>query len=109
MIYSSTDLLHLYIKVFWVGLGGLLIIICVPAMAPSHNSAKWVFTEFINRTGYDSNGLAFFLGMVYTKKRLQYTDNINVFLNNVYSLMQVGPLLAMNVVRKLLKAQKTLL
>lgn len=33
-------------------------------MAPSHQSAKWVFTEFINNTGYESSGIVFLLGML---------------------------------------------
>jgi amino acid transporter len=33
-------------------------------MAPSHKSAKWVFTEFANNTGYNNNGLVFFLGLL---------------------------------------------
>jgi hypothetical protein len=33
-------------------------------MAPSHQSAKWVFTEFINNTGYANSGLVFLLGML---------------------------------------------
>jgi hypothetical protein len=42
------------------------MIITVPAMAPTHNSAEWVFTAFTNNTGYSNNGLAFFIGMVST-------------------------------------------
>jgi amino acid transporter len=33
-------------------------------MAPSHKSAKWVFTEFANNTGYSNSGLVFFLGLL---------------------------------------------
>ena len=33
-------------------------------MAPSHNTAKWVFTEFTNDTGYENLALVFFVGMV---------------------------------------------
>ncbi|KAI9359504.1 amino acid/polyamine transporter I [Pilaira anomala] len=50
--------------VFWVGIGTIIIICVVPAMAPTHNSAKWVFTEFINNTGYENSGLVFFIGML---------------------------------------------
>ncbi|KAI8975131.1 amino acid/polyamine transporter I [Mycotypha africana] len=48
----------------WVGIGTILIIVAVPAMAPTHQSAKWVFTEFINRTGYTNKGMAFLLGLL---------------------------------------------
>lgn len=33
-------------------------------MAPSHHDAKWVFTEFINDTGYSNPGLVFLLGLL---------------------------------------------
>ncbi|CAO3626288.1 unnamed protein product [Mucor hiemalis] len=49
--------------VFWVGIGTIVILCTVPAMAPSHNTAKWVFTEFTNNTGYQSVALVFFVGM----------------------------------------------
>jgi hypothetical protein len=44
---------------------GTIVFICtIPAVAPTHNTAKWVFTEFINNTGYSSNAMVFFVGMV---------------------------------------------
>lgn len=33
-------------------------------MAPTHQTAEWVFTEFTNNTGYTNNGIVFFIGMV---------------------------------------------
>ncbi|RCH87084.1 hypothetical protein CU098_007147 [Rhizopus stolonifer] len=50
--------------VFWIGIGSIIVICTVPAMAPSHKSASWVFTEFTNTTGYKNNGLAFLLGLL---------------------------------------------
>ncbi|KAI8645218.1 amino acid/polyamine transporter I [Parasitella parasitica] len=50
--------------VVWVMIGTLIVVIAVPAMAPTHNSPKWVFTEFINSTGYESNGLVFLIGLL---------------------------------------------
>ncbi|KAG2222496.1 hypothetical protein INT45_012810 [Circinella minor] len=50
--------------VFWVLIGSTIIIITMPAMAPTHHSATWVFTEFQNSTGYQNSGLAFFLGLL---------------------------------------------
>ncbi|GAA5813672.1 hypothetical protein MFLAVUS_007158 [Mucor flavus] len=50
--------------VFWVGIGTIIIVCTVPAMAPNLNSAKWVFTEFTNNTGYESVGIVFFVGML---------------------------------------------
>ncbi|KAL9538983.1 hypothetical protein MBANPS3_010541 [Mucor bainieri] len=50
--------------VFWTLIGTLIIVCCVPAMAPTHRSAKWVFLEFLNKTGYDNKGMAFLLGLL---------------------------------------------
>ena len=41
-----------------------IIVIGMPVMAPTHPSAKWVFTEFQNTTGYDNGGLVFFFGLL---------------------------------------------
>ncbi|KAI9274666.1 amino acid/polyamine transporter I [Phascolomyces articulosus] len=50
--------------VFWVLIGSTVIIVAMPALAPNHPSAEWVFTEFQNSTGYKNSGLAFFLGLL---------------------------------------------
>lgn len=42
------------------------IIIAVPTSAPTRNTAKYVFTTFINNTGWKENGMAFILGLVNT-------------------------------------------
>ncbi|KAL0136783.1 amino acid/polyamine transporter I [Mucor lusitanicus] len=49
---------------FWVLIGTLIVVITVPAMAPTHNTAKWVFTNFVNKTGYESDGLVFLIGLL---------------------------------------------
>ncbi|GAA5805476.1 hypothetical protein HPULCUR_010992 [Helicostylum pulchrum] len=49
---------------FWVGVGTIAVLCTVPAMAPKLNSAKWVFTEFTNNTGYESVVMVFFVGML---------------------------------------------
>lgn len=41
-----------------------VIIIVVPAKAPTHESAKFVFTTFINNTGWKSDGIAFIVGLI---------------------------------------------
>lgn len=63
-MYILFEKLNLLCLVGWVLLGTLIIIIAVPVMAPTHNSATWVFTEFTNNTGYSNKGLVFFVGMV---------------------------------------------
>ncbi|CAO3671769.1 unnamed protein product [Umbelopsis vinacea] len=44
--------------------GTIIIVVAMPAMAPSHQPAKWVFTEFINNTGYDNVGMVFLVGLL---------------------------------------------
>jgi choline transport protein len=43
-----------------------VIIIVVPAKAPSHETAKFVFANFVNNTGWKSNGIAFIVGLINT-------------------------------------------
>ncbi|KAG0763628.1 hypothetical protein G6F16_003773 [Rhizopus arrhizus] len=50
--------------VFWVGIGSIIIICTIPAMAPTHKSASWVFTQFTNNTGYENQALVFLLGLL---------------------------------------------
>ncbi|CAM0142046.1 unnamed protein product [Umbelopsis sp. WA50703] len=50
--------------VLWALIGTAIIVIAMPVMAPTHQSAKWVFTEFINNTGYENVGNVFLLGML---------------------------------------------
>ncbi|KAH8554093.1 amino acid/polyamine transporter I [Umbelopsis sp. PMI_123] len=60
---KATGIINKFI-VGWALIGTIIIVIAMPAMAPSHQSAKWVFTEFINNTGYANSGLVFLLGML---------------------------------------------
>ncbi|KAI7868527.1 amino acid/polyamine transporter I [Spinellus fusiger] len=56
-----------YLNIFmmvWVALGTLVVVITLPAMAPTRTSGEWAFTKFINRTGYDNDGVAFLLGLL---------------------------------------------
>ncbi|KAE8317948.1 amino acid/polyamine transporter I [Aspergillus transmontanensis] len=41
-----------------------VILITVPATAPSHANAKFVFANFVNSTGWPSDGLAFLVGLI---------------------------------------------
>lgn len=42
----------------------VIILITVPATAPSHATAKFVFAEFVNSTGWRSDGIAFLIGLI---------------------------------------------
>jgi amino acid transporter len=56
--------LYFFSIVFWLFCGTFVFTISIPVLAPTHQSAKWVFTDFNNATGYSSNGLVFFLGLL---------------------------------------------
>lgn len=43
-----------------------VIMIVVPAKAPTHQEAKFVFANFVNNTGWASNGIAFIVGLINT-------------------------------------------
>ncbi|KAF2257408.1 choline transport protein-like protein [Trematosphaeria pertusa] len=43
-----------------------VILITVPAVAPTHQHAKFVFATFINNTGWEQGGIAFIVGLVNT-------------------------------------------
>lgn len=40
--------------------------VTVPAVAPTHQHAKFVFATFINNTGWEQGGIAFIVGLVNT-------------------------------------------
>ncbi|KAI4169584.1 MAG: hypothetical protein LQ343_005604 [Gyalolechia ehrenbergii] len=43
-----------------------VILIAVPAKAPTHQHAKFVFANFANETGWSQNGIAFIVGLINT-------------------------------------------
>lgn len=43
-----------------------VILITIPAKAPTHQHAKFVFATFINNTGWSEGGIAFIVGLVNT-------------------------------------------
>ncbi|KAH0559776.1 hypothetical protein GP486_003708, partial [Trichoglossum hirsutum] len=43
-----------------------IILIVVPAKAPTHQNAKFVFANFVNNTGWAQNGIAFIVGLINT-------------------------------------------
>jgi choline transport protein len=44
----------------------VVILIAVPAAAPTHQNAEFVFATFINSSGWPSGGIAFIVGLVNT-------------------------------------------
>ncbi|KAI9806136.1 MAG: hypothetical protein M1833_004543 [Piccolia ochrophora] len=43
-----------------------VILVAVPASAPQHQSATFVFATFFNQTGWNQNGMAFIVGLINT-------------------------------------------
>lgn len=43
-----------------------VILVTVPAKAPTHQDAKFVFATFLNLTGWSQNGIAFIVGLINT-------------------------------------------
>ncbi|CAH0020386.1 unnamed protein product, partial [Clonostachys rhizophaga] len=42
----------------------LVIILVVPIKAPTHQSASFVFTKFVNHTGWSNDGIAYIVGLI---------------------------------------------
>lgn len=42
----------------------LVILITVPSVATTHQTAQFVFATFVNNTGWSSNGIAFIVGLI---------------------------------------------
>ncbi|KAH7116840.1 choline transport protein [Dendryphion nanum] len=58
---------HVAKATLWISLlSWLVIMITVPAVAPTHQHAKFVFATFINNTGWSQGGIAFIVGLVNT-------------------------------------------
>ncbi|KAL8924220.1 MAG: hypothetical protein Q9208_004184 [Pyrenodesmia sp. 3 TL-2023] len=43
-----------------------VILVVVPAKAPTHQNARFVFAHFVNGTGWSQNGIAFIVGLINT-------------------------------------------
>lgn len=43
-----------------------VILVVVPAKAPTHQQARFVFANFVNNTGWKQNGIAFIVGLINT-------------------------------------------
>ncbi|KAK6812577.1 hypothetical protein RU639_011669 [Aspergillus parasiticus] len=63
-MYSRT-LPHVTQGTLWISIISFaIILITVPAKSPSHQPSTFVFTEFINETGWSSDGIAFLVGLI---------------------------------------------
>ena len=63
--FHSKTLPALTLFTLWTSIiSFLVIIVAVPSKAPSQESAGFVFTTFVNNTGWKSNGMAFIVGLI---------------------------------------------
>ncbi|KAJ3094450.1 hypothetical protein HK100_006135 [Physocladia obscura] len=54
----------MFVSTIWQVVTPFLIIICVLAMAPTHQTASYVFTDYENNTGIDSNAWVVLVGLL---------------------------------------------
>lgn len=70
--------LVIYLQLAW-----FITMVTVAASAPVHNDSKFVFRTWINNTGWDSNVLCFFTGLVNPLYSLGGLDGITVCACNI--------------------------
>ena len=58
------------ISLYTTLLSFVIILIVVPAKAPTHQDVKFVFQTFMNNTGWSQNGIAFIVGLIVSKSIL---------------------------------------
>ncbi len=75
-----------------------VILITVPAKAPTHESAKFVFATFINSTGWRQSGIAFIVGLINTNWAFACLDTATHMAEEVPKPETVVPLAIMGTV-----------
>lgn len=54
------------VSIFTSLISFFVTLVTVPAKAPTHQDAKFVFANFVNNTGWSQNGIAFIVGLINT-------------------------------------------
>jgi choline transport protein len=75
-----------------------VILVTVPAAAPSHQHAKFVFATFFNNTGWHSNGIAFIVGLVNTNWAFACLDCATHLAEEVHRPEKMVPIAIMGTV-----------
>ncbi len=75
-----------------------VILITVPAVAPTHQHAKFVFATFINNTGWQQGGIAFIVGLVNTNWSFACLDCATHLAEEVHRPEKVIPIAIMGTV-----------
>lgn len=75
-----------------------IILITVPAVAPTHQHAKFVFATFINNTGWAEGGIAFIVGLVNTNWSFACLDCATHLAEEVHQPERMIPIAIMGTV-----------
>ncbi|KAJ4369074.1 choline transporter [Neocucurbitaria cava] len=75
-----------------------IILITVPAVAPTHQHAKFVFATFINNTGWEQGGIAFIVGLVNTNWSFACLDCATHLAEEVHRPEKMVPIAIMGTV-----------
>lgn len=76
----------------------VVVLITVPAVAPTHQHAKFVFTTFINNTGWQQGGIAFIVGLVNTNWSFACLDCATHLAEEVHQPEKMIPIAIMGTV-----------
>ncbi|OCK78016.1 amino acid transporter [Lepidopterella palustris CBS 459.81] len=76
----------------------VVILITVPAVAPTHQHAKFVFATFINNTGWTQGGIAFIVGLVNTNWAFACLDCATHMAEEVHKPERMIPIAIMGTV-----------
>ncbi|KAH8730639.1 amino acid/polyamine transporter I [Phaeosphaeriaceae sp. PMI808] len=83
----------------WISLVSFtVILITVPAVAPTHQHAKFVFATFINNTGWQQGGIAFIVGLVNTNYSFACLDCATHLAEEVHRPEKMVPIAIMGTV-----------
>ena len=75
-----------------------VILVVVPAKAPTHEDAKFVFANFVNNTGWASNGIAFIVGLINTNYAFACLDCATHLAEEVHRPEKMIPIAIMGTV-----------
>lgn len=75
-----------------------VILVVVPAEAPTHETARFVFANFVNNTGWKQNGIAFIVGLVNTNWAFACLDCATHMAEEVHKPEKMIPIAIMGTV-----------
>lgn len=75
-----------------------VILVVVPAKAPTHQNAKFVFATFVNNTRWSENGIAFIVGLINTNYAFACLDCATHLAEEVHRPEKMVPIAIMGTV-----------